>query len=312
VNSTSATKDSKRLVFQEWVGHNTVYLADVVADGTRIGAYKPFTLDEGDAIAAWTADGKTVLIVENHGDRYALLKQSLDSEVTETSVPSSAGGGVQAATLSPDEKWVLFQLWPDPGHPSKPRIMRVPLSGGSPELVLSVAPGSGFACARHPNNLCVVAEPSQNDSMIVSMLDPIHGTRGPELARYDFDPNLDIASRWPFFDLSPDGTRLAVSRGTEGPIQILSLRGKPTQNVAVRDLGEVRLFGWAGDGNGLLVVTGIKNGTVLQHVDLHGNAHFLWKCSGGQQCDWSPSPDGRRLAVLDRKMSANFWMMENF
>ena len=43
--------------------------------------------------------------------------------------------------------------------------------------------------------------------MLVSALDPILGKRGPEIARFDIDPDLDIASRAPFCTLSPDGTR---------------------------------------------------------------------------------------------------------
>lgn len=314
LNNTSVTKDSKHLAFQEWVGHNTVYMADLKAGGTRIGNSKPFTLDAGDAINDWTADGKTVLIAENRGDHYALFKQSMDSEAPDPIVPSTGGGLVESAAMSPDGKWVIFQVYPVPGGPSAgPKIMRVPLSGGSLQLVLPVPLGGGFSCARYPSNLCVLVEPSSDRTMmIVSALDPIHGNRGPELARFDLDPDLDIASRWPFCTLSPDGTRLVTSRGAEGPIQILSLRRRPTQTVPLKGLNNLRLLGWTWDGNGLFVVSGIKNGTVLQHVDLHGNAHTLWKCGGGQQCDWSPSPDGRHISIADRKMSANFWMMENF
>ena len=311
LNYTSATKDSKRLAFQEWVSHNTVYLADLVSGGTRIGAYKLFTVDEGDAIADWTADGRTVLIAENRGDHYALFKQSLDSQVPQPIVQAT-GGSLVSATLSPDEKWVLFQLWPVPGRPSAQPIMRVPFNGGSPELMLNVAPGSGFSCARRPSNLCVVVEPSVDHSvMIVSTMEPIRGTHGPELARFDTDPDLDVNSHWPFYALSPDGTRLATSRGTDGPIQILSLHGRTAHDVSVKDLRDLRLLGWTWDGNALFVLSGITDGTILQRVDLQGNIHILWKCNRAQ-CDWSPSPDGRHLAIADSKVSANFWMMENF
>jgi serine/threonine protein kinase len=311
LNHTSATKDSKRLAFQEWVGRNTVYLADLVSGGTRIGAYRLFTVDEGDAIADWTADGKTVLIAENRGDHYALFKQSLDSGVPQPIVQST-GGSLESASLSPDEKWVLFQLWPVPGRPSAKPIMRVPFNGGSPELMLTVAPGSGFSCARHPSDLCVVVEPSVDHTvMIVSAMELIRGTHGPEIARFDMDPDLDVNSHWPFYALSPDGTRLATSRGKEGPIQILSLGGRTAHDVSVKDLRDLRLFGWTWDRNGLFVLSGITDGTILQRVDLRGSAHILWKCSRAQ-CDWSPSPDGHHLAIAERKMSANFWMMENF
>jgi hypothetical protein len=80
----------------------------------------------------------------------------------------------------------------------------------------------------------------------------------------------------------------------------------------VQGLHDIRLLGWAGDGHGLFVINGIKDATVLQHVDLQGHAQVLWKCAGEQQCDFSPSPDGRHLGILDRQLSANMMMMETF
>jgi serine/threonine protein kinase len=313
LDNTSVTRDGKYLAFKEWLGHNTGYMADLEAGGTRIGNSKPFTLDEGDAIADWTADSKTVLIAQNRGDHYGLSKQLLNSDLPDPIMPPAGGGLLESAGISPDGKWVIFQVFPIPEGPSAPKkLMRVPFSGGSPELIFPVAPGSGFSCARHPSTLCVLAERSADrNAMIVSVFDPIKAIRGSELARFDLDPDLS-GSLWPFCAISPDGTRLATSRGTEGPIQILSLRGLPMQVIRVKGLSDMRLLGWAGDENGLFIVSGIKNGTVLQHVDVQGNPHVLWKCGGGQQCDFSPSPDGRHIAIADRRMSANFWMMEKF
>ena len=179
-------------------------------------------------------------------------------------------------------------------------------------MIFPVPPGSGFTCARPPSSLCALAEPSvDRKQMIVTAFDPVNGRRGPELARYDRDPHLR-ENNWPLCGISPEGTRLATGRGPEGPIQILSLRGERAQVIHVPGLRDIRLLGWAGDGHGLFVINGIKDGTVLQHVDLQGHAQVLWKCAGGQQCDFSPSPDGRHLAILDRQLSANMWMMENF
>jgi Tol biopolymer transport system component len=314
VDDTSVTHDGKRAVFREWMSHQTWIMADLEAGGTRLANSRPFTLDEGDIIGDWTSDSKTVLIVEDKGDHYGLSKEALDLEQKETIVPSTGGGGVQAATISSDEKWVIYQIWPNPKGPSDhPKIMRVPFSGGSPEMVFPVPDGSGFNCTKHPVDLCILIEPSSDRSvMVVSKFDPIKGTRGPEFARFDVDPKLDVESRWPFCNISPDGKRLLISRGAEGPLQILPLRGGLRQTIPLKDLSDLRLVGWTSDGNALVVVSGTKNGTVLQHVDLHGNAQVLWRCRGGQQCDAGPSPDGRHVAIQDRKVSANMWMMENF
>ena len=147
--------------------------------------------------------------------------------------------------------------------------------------------------------------------MIVSALDPIKG-RGPELARYDIDP-FRTADDWPLCGISPDGTRLVTSRGPDGPIQILSLRGDPAQVIQVKGLNNIRLLGWAADGQSLFISNTIKGGGVLLHVNLQGNATVVWKCSEGRdRCTWAASPDGRHLALYDEKLRANMWMMENF
>jgi hypothetical protein len=146
--------------------------------------------------------------------------------------------------------------------------------------------------------------------LIVSALDPIKG-RGLELARYDIV--LFRAQMAGHCDVSPDGTRLVTSRGPDGPIQILSLRAKPAQVIRMKGLKNIRLLGWAADGESPFVSNSIRGGGALLHVNLQGNATVLWKCiEGGDRCVWAASPDGRHLALYCEKMRANMRMMENF
>lgn len=314
LNYTSVTKDGKRLAFQESAGHDATYLAELDAGGRRIRNPKHFTSQESeDVIADWTADSKTVILVFNRGDNYGLYRQALGAETPEPIVTSAAGGLLRSAVVSPDGKWVILEVYSISGGPAAPTpLMRVPLTGGSPELIFAVSPGTGFTCARPPSDLCVLAEPSVDRKQLTfTAFDPVHGQRGPEIARLDRDPNLR-RDAWPLCALSPDGTRLAASRGAEGPIQVLSLRGLPRQVIRASDLKHIRLIGWTGDGKGLFVINGIKDGTALMHVDLHGNTQVLWRCGGQQRCDFTPSPDGHYLAIFDRELSANLWMMENF
>lgn len=309
----SVTKDGKRLAFRQSSVQATTYVADLEAAGTRILNPRQFISREGENVVAdWTSDGKAAIFALNRGDHYALYKQLLSSDVAEPIVTSATGGLLLSANASPDDKWVIFQVYPLPGSPLAPQpLMRVPITGGSPELIFSVPPGSGFTCARPPSSLCALAEPSlDRTQMIVTAFDPLKGRRGSELSRFDREPH-SRENDWPPFGISPDGTRLATSRGPEGPIKILVLRSKREQVIQVPGLHDLRLLSWTGDGRGLFVINGVKDGTVLQHVDLQGHAQVLWKCAGSQQCDFSPSPDGRHLAILDRQLSANMWMMEN-
>jgi DNA-binding winged helix-turn-helix (wHTH) protein/Tol biopolymer transport system component len=310
----SISNDGKRLAFRQSSTQGTGYVADLKADGTRILKPKQFTSREGESVVAdWTSDGKTAILALNRGDHYALYKQLSNSDTPEPIVTSAANALLESAQVTPDDKWVVLQVYPLPGSPSaQTPLMRVPITGGSPELIFSLPTGSGFSCARPPHNLCALAEPTVDRmQMIVTAFDPLNGKRGLELARFGRDPHMREDAT-PAFAISPDGARLAASRGQEGLIQILSLNGQQAQVIQVPGLHDIRLLGWTWDGRGLFVINGTNDGTELRHVDLQGHTQVLWKCSGGQQCDFTPSPDGRHLAILDRQLSANIWMMENF
>jgi hypothetical protein len=230
-------------------------------------------------------------------------------------VARAEGGLLEHAQLSPDEKWVILQVYPIPPVPGPTRptqIWREPITGGSPEYLFTVPTGSGFSCARFPSNLCAVAEPTEDrKQFIVTVLDPTTGRRGPELLRFERYQNPDEDEGPLGFAISPDGDRLATSAAREGPIQILSFRGRPTQIVRVKNLNNVGSLCWAADEKGLFLSSGIVGNREFLHVDLQGDAKLLWRC-GSERCFGAPSPDGRHLSIYERKVSANMWMMENF
>ena len=128
------------------------------------------------------------------------------------------------------------------------QLLRIPLAGGAPEPLATVLSESAVFCARPPVNLCVLAEQTEDRTLtIISSIDVLRG-RGRELARIPADPNIGY---WDF-DVSPDGTRLAVSGNPDGPIHILSLRGEAGR-VLPSTLRNVQEFHWSADGNGLYV-----------------------------------------------------------
>ena len=213
--------------------------------------------------------------------------------------------------MSPDGKWVIAHVYPIPGPSAREPLMRVPNTGGLPELIFTVRPSSQFSCARPPSTLCAVAEQTEDrKQMIITSFDPVKG-RGPELSRFDIDPDLDLNVDNLLWNISPDGTRLVAARGPEGPIQIRSLLGGPTQVIRAKGLNRMRLLAWAADGKGLFVTNVTNSGGEILHLDLKGNAKVLWKCNSAR-CFGGPSPDGRHLAIYDWKLSANMWLMENF
>jgi len=317
VGSGSATSDDKRMAFAGWSGFMTGYIADLEAGGTRIRNLRHFTLEEAeDFVGDWTADGKTVIVGQNRGDHYGLFKQSIDSDTPEPVVSSVAGGVQTMLVMSPDDKWAIAFIWPIGGglsllRPNAPLpIVRIPIAGGTPETILQVSRPGPFSCARPPSNMCVIAEVTDDHKqMVVSAFDPIKG-RGPELARFDLDRDVDVYVDVLICDLSPDATQLAIMRSPESPIEIHSLRGQPTYVIPSQKLGKIVWIKWAADRKGLFVTRQVQGGSEILYVDLQGNTRSLYTCVKG--CYGWPSPDGRRLAINDTKQSSNMWMMENF
>jgi len=309
MDNTSVTRDGKRLTFRKWEGHQTAYLADLEAGGTGLRNPRRFALeDSSDSLNDWTADSKTIILGSYRAGRLGIYKQSLNEDTPEPLMTGPTGA--RSPRVSPDNKWVIYLPFPSkPASSSELEpLMRVPITGGSPEPIFQVRPWSLSFCARPPSKLCAVAEATvDRKQMIVTAFDPVKG-RGRELARFDLDPSED---NW-LSDISYDGTRLAAIRGPHGPIYILSLRGQPTRVVEPKGLNNLVSLNWAADGRGLFVTNRIKGGTLLSHVDLQGNAKALWKSNGGQENPGRPSPDGRYLAIQGWTANSNMWMMENF
>jgi len=160
-------------------------------------------------------------------DHYTLRLQSLNLG-TQTTIVASAPGSTEYAAVSPDENWVIALVTPTPGKVAKAfQVMRFPISGGSPELIFTMAEWSSPFCAKRPSRLCAVAEQSSDHKqMVITSLDPIQG-RGSELARLDVSPEFKMHDMGLLWDISLDGTRIAMAPGPEGPIEISSLGGGP-------------------------------------------------------------------------------------
>ena len=314
VFSGSVTNDDKRLAFVATSGVYTSYVADLEAGGKRLRNIRRFTLEEDDGVRGWTADGK--VIVAQNRDTWSLYKRSLDSDTPEPIVSSVAGGALLLGATTPDGKWYIGPIWPDGEsiqHPTIPfPILRIPLAGGTPETILQLSRDHGHvSCARPPSNTCVLAEESEDHKqVIVSVLDPIKG-RGPELARFNFDLELGTLETCV---ISPDGTRLAMARSSESPIEIRSLHGQLIRKIP--SVGRLTWLSWSADQKGFFATTKGQSGHELLYLDIQGKATSLRKCGGtsepGGGCQGLPSPDGRHLAIIDRDQSNNVWMMENF
>jgi eukaryotic-like serine/threonine-protein kinase len=309
----SVTADGKQLAFVKSEAHMSSSVAELEPSGKRLLNLRHFPSSESsDAAVDWTADSKAVINVSNRGGVYGIYKQPLDEE---TAMPLVTEGYGRNPHVTPDGKSILYLGLGDSAKPLEARpqpVMRVPINGGAPRQLFTAKPMSFISCARDPSELCAIAQPTEDRTqVIVSVLDPLKGL-GPELVRFALDPNARHLD-W-FFDLSPDGTRIASIREPGDPIYIISLRdGHLLHKIKVRGWSNLLKCTWAADAKGLYVSAGIRGGQALLHVDLQGNGHLLWESTGASgETLGKPSPDGRHLSIQTWTTSGNMWLMEHF
>jgi hypothetical protein len=261
-----------------------------------------------DGPSDWTPDSHAIILVSNRSGHYGVYKQALNGDAAR---PLAAGPtNLFLARVSADGNWVMCLRDVKPEDPFPRReILRVPITGGSPEVVSATLPNGFVLCSRAPANLCAIAEWTEDlKQLVLTAFDPLNG-RGPEMSRLALDPNDNSAIQ---VSLSPDGTRIAVIRSPKGPIDILSLRGQASRDIALKGWNNLQSLSWDARGTGLFVSNGIQRGVVLLHVDLQGNVNVLWRNQGYNSTNALQSPDGRHLALLGSTWDGNIWMLEGF
>lgn len=315
--SGSVSNDDRKLTFSAGTGFFTTYVADLGAGGKRLRNVRHFTLEDSDNYPLdWTPDSKSVILARHpRPDIYGLYKQSLDSDTTESLGPGGAGY-LSLGVVSPDGKWIISRARQESEELTNPPssrlpIVRFPMAGGNPETILQISQLALVSCAKPPSAMCIIAEPSDdNKKVIVSTFDPIKA-RGPELARFDLDQPVDVFVDNLLCFVSPDGTRLAVTRSPKGLVEIYSLHGQLLSKVPAAPLGKILWLAWAPDQNGFFVTRIVQGGSELLHLGFGGRSESLRKCIS-PACIATPSPDGKRLAITDHSQITNIWMMENF
>jgi serine/threonine protein kinase/Tol biopolymer transport system component len=305
----SASTDGKRLVFQRSTFQEQVYVSELAAGGTRMNPPRQLTNDEAwDQPNSWMPDSKAVLFFSGRSGIWGVFKQAVGQDTAEPVVTGSQP--VDAPKPSADGAWIIYVEDPRTADgPSAPaRLMRVPVAGGAPQVVLETRNWLQHWCARAPASLCVIGEASQDKKqLIITAFDPVKG-RGSVLRTIDSGPTQH-------FSLSPDGATLAVSLGGEAEIQIrlLSLSGGSDREIKVKGWPNLTGLDWSADGKGLYCGFVSPQGRTLLYVDLKGNARVLWQFKGAGSDIWGvASPDGRYLAIEGAVFNSNVWMVEGF
>jgi Tol biopolymer transport system component/tRNA A-37 threonylcarbamoyl transferase component Bud32 len=325
VAALSATSDGKQLAISRVGSQGHVYIAEVEAGGRPLQEPRRLTLDESsDFPCAWTPDSRAVLFQSNRSGTWDIFRQALDQDVAEPVVTSP--DYKDWPVVSPDGFWILYlsrasrglrnPITQAPTTSTPARVMRVPSSGGPPQLVLEGRGIDYLACARSPATLCAFSEETRDQKQLIfTAFEPSQGTRR-ELTRVSLKQPV-AAYCW---DLSPDGSLLAFTRYDvrEGRLQILPLAGGQAREVNVGGWSHLSRLYWAADGKALFVSAagGTPPGDVLLRVNLEGRAQVVWQSKGYVGFNYEPtrgvpSPNGRYLAVLGYTNDSNVWMLEN-
>ena len=304
----SITADGKRLAFNRAKPQVDVYVAEFSARGPRLGTPRRLTLDDADDIPFdWTVDNKAVVFISNRTGTTNIFRQRIDENSAEMLVLDREKKS-SICRLSPDGSQILYLVPTNPNDNSQPvRLMRAPINGGPPQIVLEAPAIGNYECSHAPAAICAFGQEEPKE-LVISVFDPAIG-KPHEVARLQKQ-----TADWGW-GLSPDGTSIAAFTfgATANRIRLLSLSGQPTRELVVKNWSGFTSIDWSADSKGLFVASNPAGSRQsLLYVDLAGNAHQIWQVNSIWPSWAVPSRNGRYVAIPAPTVDSNVWMAENF
>jgi DNA-binding winged helix-turn-helix (wHTH) protein/Tol biopolymer transport system component len=305
IGGISASSGGKQVMLARTNSRDQAFISEFDADTRKWKTPRRLTLDSnGNQATAWLSDSRTVLFVSNRNGTWTLYKQAIDETTADVLVE---GHSLYLPRLSADGLQVIYGSQMDAANPSAPiSLMRLPVAGGPPQLVLQGVGLGNYQCARLPSTLCIIHKPQKNDCIFFSF-DPQHGI-GRELLRTHAG-----CHDW---SLSPNGRTLADFLDGLHRIRFFSLDdggAREDKTVTLKDW----LFGfgdWTADGEGLLVPSFTPVGTpVILEVSRAGKAFVVLEGAASTTFDFMiQAPDGRH-GILGAVVPGdnNVWMIDN-
>jgi len=309
----SITADGKRVAYFRQSIEPDVYVADVMANGAKLGNQRQLTFDErSDTPYAWTPDNQSVIFVSNRNGNYNIFKQNVND--TEPEILVSGSEDVAIPRLTPDGKSFLYALLPKPGDTSTDvRLMKMTMGGGPPQTVLVLPEATNHQCARLPSMVCVISR-IKSGREVFHYFDVDKGL-GAEIKSAEVESTSSFDFNW---TLSPDGTILAMARKEGGKdeslIILLSLQDGSKRTLPVPgDWLGIGSIDWAADGQSIWALAFAANGPQrLLNVGTSGQIRTVLE-ENRMKLGWAiPSPDGKHLAIWKANGGSNVWMLENF
>lgn len=297
LSQMSVSANGKQVLLLRQSAQNTIFVADFLKPPPRLANFHRLTLDERQNFPhAWTADSQAVIFESDRGGTWDLFKQRIDQRTPETIIATPAHEVLPQ--LTPDGKSVLYRAESN----NVKTLMRVSLNGGLPEQVPVTAPWDEFRCAL-TGNRCVVWATVDRRYYSFFELDPING-KGRELARTPW--LMSVVGDWA---IAQDGSRVAIPNHDfrSARIRLVPLQtGIVERELDLPGLNDLSGVHWSTDPQYLFVSGLDQAGKQLLYVNVV-NGQFT---SLGNIQGWAvPSPDGRRVAVLNSIIATNAWLL---
>jgi Tol biopolymer transport system component/DNA-binding winged helix-turn-helix (wHTH) protein len=308
-SALTASANGKQLAFEEFRPRSQVYLGELSRGETGVQLLMPRTRrftneDSGNFAWAWTADSKSVFLSSYRNGKEQLFKQDIGQNRAEPLVTGPQSSYMPR--LSADGRWLLYASAPAAYTTGPAKLMRVPVGGGSPQVVMAVTNARDWHCSNAAANVCVIIESNGASQFTVTAFDPLKG-RGKLLRRFKLDYTRYVEG------LSPDGSTLALAKtgDSDTHIQLIPLVGGSERTIVAKGFSNITGIDWAPDGAGFYCGSESPERQMIAHVDLNGKWQQLWEPAMGPACG-IPSPDGHFLAINDAGVSNNVWMLQNF
>ena len=304
----SASGDGKKLLYLRTVEDPDVFVGELDGRASRVNVLKRLTLDEGkDLPFAWSADSRSVFFVSNRDGASHVFRQSIDQSTPELFI----GGpdSIVMVRMNPEQNGVLYLVNSRPGPKEAPsRLMEMPLSGGSPRKILESASINNFQCAVLPSRICLMSDELSTSALIIYQIDEDSGEK-KEVIRITDPESFDY--NW---TLSRDGTRLAIAKvnawSIPSSIRILELPTHREQVIPLPVGISARYIDWAADSKSIWVSAASGDKRSLVNLDLNGKFKTAFDAEK-PELGWAiPSPDGKRLAILQGTRTSNAWLVE--
>jgi hypothetical protein len=265
VGDMSASGDGRRLAVAKRVDQNHVLAGDLVEHGEKLLHLRQFTSDERiHWPGGWSPDSKWLLLQSDRTGHMNVFRQRLDSSDAEPVITNQEDNW--SPMLSPDGQWIMYMV----SQPAATRLMRIPVTGGSGELVLAIkgppafvqsmrmpliagghhvttAGNPAFRCPARPGAPCMLSEALEGE-IVFSSFEPERSANKAEMFRLAVgDPNGI------FWDLSGDGTRIAYgNRSVQSFLRVRELIHQTTRDVFIPRWPELTSVGWSRMGRAFL------------------------------------------------------------